>query len=190
MNRRTNIRSSAAGAFSLIEVTIALGIAAFCLVTVFGLLPLGLTSNQDSVEQTAACNISSAIIADLRTLQVSGTNASPRFNIPVPTAPSGGKNGPAETSGTTIYLSANGANPSGQVILGGTGVSRYRATIGFYFPSAGQYTSSRTATTVRILITWPALADPTPSVWHLGSSAVWPTNYTGSYEADTTLDGN
>lgn len=183
MNRRTDIPWKAAGAFSLIEVTIALGIAAFCLVTVFALLPLGLNSNQQSFENTVAGNISTTIVADLRSVQTSGTSA--RYGIVVP-APEGGQ-GAAETSGTTLYLSANGiASPDGQVVMSGTAVSRYRATIGFYPPAAG----TRTATTVRVLITWPALADPSPGVWPLGGSAAWPTNYTGSYEADSTLNCN
>jgi len=49
--------------FSLVEVALALAITAFCLVAVFGLLPVGLNSNQASTEQTAAANIARSIIA-------------------------------------------------------------------------------------------------------------------------------
>jgi type II secretory pathway pseudopilin PulG len=175
-----------ASGFSLIEVTIALGVAAFCLLTIFGLLPMGLSSNQGSMEQTAAANISSAILADLRSAQPLGANSSPRYGIPIPT-PSGSAKGVAETSGTTLYLSADGrASENGQVVEGGTNTSRYRATIAFTPPGSGE----RTATAVRVLITWPALADPTPGVWQLGTTPMWPANYAGSYEADTTLDRN
>jgi len=190
---RTNTpRKTASGrAFSLVEVTLALGVAGFCLVTVFGLLPVGLTSNQASLEQTAAGNVSSAILGDLRSAQV-GASLSPRFGIPIPAPPASA--GTTETSGTTIYLSANGtASPTGAVVTSGSNLSRYRATIGFSFPSSGQYSSpisSRTVTAVRVLITWPAMADPKSGVWTLGSSPSWPTNYIGSYEADTTLDRN
>ena len=201
MKRTTGIPWKRAGGFSLIEVTIALGIAAFCLVTVFALLPIGLNSNQQSFENTVAGNLSSAIVADLRSVPITGANATPRFGIVIPIPPSGG-NATTQTSGTTLYLSANGiASPNGQVVLTGTAVSRYRATIGFYIPPSPQNLSpgqssaapSRLATSVRILITWPALADPQPESWNLSPSApsdAWPKNYNGSYETDTTLDCN
>ena len=92
-------------AFTLIEVTLALGVAGFCLVTIFGLLPVGLNSNQASMEQTMAGNISSAILGDLRSTQA-GAGLSPRFGIPIPASP--GSAASTETSGTTFYISANG----------------------------------------------------------------------------------
>jgi uncharacterized protein (TIGR02598 family) len=55
---------SAAG-FSLIELTVALGVAAFCLITVFGLIPVALMTQQASVRQTTATAIISQIVADL-----------------------------------------------------------------------------------------------------------------------------
>jgi len=55
---------SAAG-FSLIELTVALGVAAFCLITVFGLLPVALMTQRASVRQTTATAIISQIVADL-----------------------------------------------------------------------------------------------------------------------------
>jgi len=53
-------------AFSLVEVTLALGIAAFCLIAVLGLLPTGLKTQQASIQQTTANQIISTIFADLR----------------------------------------------------------------------------------------------------------------------------
>jgi uncharacterized protein (TIGR02598 family) len=179
-------RLHAGSGFSLIEVTLALGVAAFCLLTLFGLLPMGLTSNQASHEETAAANITSAILADLRNAQPLEASSSPRYGIPLPPS-SGAAAGAAQTTGTTLYLSASGnASENGEVVFGGTNISRYRATVAFAPPASGQ----RTATGVRILITWPAQADPEPGVWTLGSSPSWPKNYSGSYEADTTLDRN
>jgi uncharacterized protein (TIGR02598 family) len=52
-------------AFSLVEVTLALGVAAFCLIAVLGLLPTTLKTQQASIEQTTANTISSQIVADL-----------------------------------------------------------------------------------------------------------------------------
>src|SRR5207247_3042045 len=54
------------GAFSLVEVTLALGVGAFCLIAVFGLLPVGVQTNQRATSQTAATSIMANVIADLR----------------------------------------------------------------------------------------------------------------------------
>jgi uncharacterized protein (TIGR02598 family) len=161
-------------AFTLIEVTLALGVAGFCLVTIFGLLPVGLTSNQASVEQTMAGNISSAIVSDLRSAQPLGTGTSPRFGLPIPAA------GAAATM-HTVYLAASGSATAvdGVPVTSGSAISRYRATVQFIPP---QSSVPLTVTVVRVLITWPALADP--------NSQTLPANYSGSYEADTTLDRN
>jgi Tfp pilus assembly protein PilV len=53
-------------AFSLVEVTLALGIAAFCLIAVFGLLPVAVLTNRNATSQTAATNIMAAVVSDLR----------------------------------------------------------------------------------------------------------------------------
>ena len=54
------------GAFSLVEVTLALGVAAFCLLAVFGLVPVGVQTNRNATSQTAATNIIALVVADLR----------------------------------------------------------------------------------------------------------------------------
>src|SRR5438094_2193327 len=54
------------GAFSLVELTLALGIAAVCLLAVFGLMPIGVQTNRNATSQTAATNIMAAVVADLR----------------------------------------------------------------------------------------------------------------------------
>ena len=53
-------------AFSLVEVTLALGIAAFCLIAVFGLVPVAALTNRNAASQTRATNIMASVIADLR----------------------------------------------------------------------------------------------------------------------------
>jgi type II secretory pathway component PulJ len=53
-------------AFSLVEVTLALGIAAFCLLSVFALLPVALKTQQTSMQQTTANAVMSEILGDLR----------------------------------------------------------------------------------------------------------------------------
>jgi len=53
-------------AFSLVEVTLAIGVAAFCLLAVLGMLPVALKTQQASVQQTTTNEIISQIAEDLR----------------------------------------------------------------------------------------------------------------------------
>ena len=82
-------------AFSLVEVTLALGIAAFCLIAVFGLIPVGLQTNRNATSQTAARNIMAAVVADLRATPITCTKSS-QFGIQFGT-------------GTTLYFDGQGA---------------------------------------------------------------------------------
>jgi uncharacterized protein (TIGR02598 family) len=77
---------SKAAAFSLVEVTLALGVAAFCLIAVFGLMPIGVQTNRNATSQTAATNIMAAVVADLRGTPKSYT-ISPQFGITIGTNP-------------------------------------------------------------------------------------------------------
>lgn len=63
--------------FSLIEVTIALSVAAFCLLAILGLLQTGVTTQRATTEQTAATSIATMIFSDLSA--AAGTNATPAF---------------------------------------------------------------------------------------------------------------
>jgi hypothetical protein len=54
------------GAFSLVEVTLALGVAAFCFITLLGMVTVGLKTQQASAQQTTANEIISQVAADLR----------------------------------------------------------------------------------------------------------------------------
>jgi type II secretory pathway pseudopilin PulG len=53
-------------AFSLVELTLAIGIAAFALIATFAMLPAGLKVQQTSVHETVANKILSEIIGDMR----------------------------------------------------------------------------------------------------------------------------
>src|SRR5690349_21540030 len=52
--------------FSLVELTLALGVAAFCLIALLGLLPASLKTQQNSIEQTVANGVITEILGDLR----------------------------------------------------------------------------------------------------------------------------
>lgn len=53
-------------AFSLVEVTIALGIVSFCLVPLLGLLPVGLKSVKNAHEESAAANVLNGLSSAIR----------------------------------------------------------------------------------------------------------------------------
>src|SRR5436309_7561378 len=61
-------------AFSLVEVTLALGVAAFCLIAVFGLVPVGVQTNRNATSQTVATNILSSVVSDIRASPKGGGN--------------------------------------------------------------------------------------------------------------------
>jgi len=52
--------------FSLIEVALALGIAAFVLMVLLGMLPIGLTNHQNAERETLATSILSTVVTDLK----------------------------------------------------------------------------------------------------------------------------
>lgn len=165
-----DLRPSTSG-FSLVEIVIAMGIAAFCLVAIFGLIPAGLKTNKESLSETMAAGLASRIAADLRGTPTALTNASGNssflYAIPIP-VPGG------TSTRTSFFLKEDGSTNSVTTL----GVN-YRATVLITPPAAG----SRTADTASILITWPALADPNPTVFP-------PTNFTGSFGTVIGLDRN
>lgn len=138
-------------AFSLIELTFSLGIAAFCLIGVFGLVPVGVQTNRNATSQTRATNIIAALTTDLRaTPKTAGTwtGTSSQFCIPLGTS-------------TTLYFDsgcrcsndlAGSTSPCGVTWSPALQI-RYRANI--TFPSTGNVTYAQ------LKVTWPAAADPT-----------------------------
>jgi uncharacterized protein (TIGR02598 family) len=55
-----------AGAFSLIEVVLALGVVAFAFVALFGMLPVGLNAFNNSIDSTTEAQIAENVMAQLR----------------------------------------------------------------------------------------------------------------------------
>jgi len=156
-------------AFSLVEVTIALGIASFCLLVAFGLLPIGMATNRDSIEQTTAASLSSSIVADLRSTSTGlpGSASSPRYGVVFPAAGNG-------SQVTSFFLTPDGStnNPGAS-----TGSPLFRATITVATPATG-----RAASTGRVWITWPAMADQNINAL--------PSHYSGSFITVVGLDRN
>jgi uncharacterized protein (TIGR02598 family) len=129
--------------FSLVELTLALGVAAFCFLAVFGLLPVGLKTQQLAIEQTVTTQIVSAVIADLRNTHRAATSSS-LFGIGIP--------GNSSSSSSTIFFDSQGRFSTAL-----DANSRYRSTITFTPNSAGV----RRATLAHLRVTWPAAANAT-----------------------------
>jgi uncharacterized protein (TIGR02598 family) len=134
-------------AFSLVEITLALGVAAISLLAIFALLPVGVRTNQLAIEQAASTDILSAVAADLRATPVTAprgsATASPRFAIEIPANPV------AAATTTTLFFTAQG-----QFSANLKTDSRYRVVVTF-LPNG---TGARTATFVDLKGTWPAAA--------------------------------
>jgi len=64
MKKNISSASRSQNAFSLVEVVVSLGIVSFALLAIVALLPIGLQSTKDTIEETNAVNALSAIIAD------------------------------------------------------------------------------------------------------------------------------
>ena len=149
-----------------------MGIAAFCLVPLFGLLPVGLHSNQNATEQTAAASIAHF---NYRRSPGHGENLRDRIfvlrlNVSVL----------HHAVYHTLWIAEGGAvtGTKDSTAPATIPIPRYRAYITLTPPPSGAIY----ATAARLLITWPALADKTANIE--------PSQYSGSYEAVTALDRN
>lgn len=126
--------------FSLVEVVIAIGITSFCLIAIFGLLPVGINATNNSVRQTAASGLGTSILEDLVTLAASTNSIASRYGLTFPT------NGPAQTN--ELFLSEDGEITS-------LALANYRATLVL----SPDTTSSAHPVFCRVMITWPAQAN-------------------------------
>jgi type II secretory pathway pseudopilin PulG len=160
MNHRTR-----RNAFSLTELTLALGVAAFCLLAVFGLMPVGVQTNRNATSQTTAANIAALAVADLRAAKTGPGVGSPMLGItPIPTDPtsppqfvppdvvpcSGG-----QTSATSQIRYFDGPGQASSSI---SSSSLYRLIVTFVKNTTA--TPTMGVTYVNIKVTWPAAVDP------------------------------
>lgn len=73
--------------FSLVEVTIAIGLMSFCLVAMVGVLPVGLSQERRSTDQLLALQAMTALISDFKSSDLTTSNSVTRtktFGIQVP----------------------------------------------------------------------------------------------------------
>jgi len=145
--------SQVTAGFSLVEVVLALGVAAFCLLALLGLLPIGLKTQRASANQTKANAIISQAVqflrADVRlppgqTKKAQGGWANLNGHWQSQAVPDtlfftndGNQNGYAQVTNPNSLPAA----PAGAV---------FRATITYLFPPTA------TTSIAKITVSWPA----------------------------------
>ncbi|XHR31110.1 MAG: hypothetical protein ACFUZC_11245 [Chthoniobacteraceae bacterium] len=133
--------------FSIIEVVLALGIAAFALVSVVGLLPLGLGMAEESVDESGAVNLVSSVVSDR--LVTSSTVASLVYGLP------------AMTSSAVTLSGTFGAGENGEFIGNDLTKARYRVVYLLTAPATGR----SDPWTAWFRVTWPAMAPKNASLF-------------------------
>jgi len=130
-----NLLSHHTRSFSLVELTLALGVASFCLIAVFALLPIGGQIHHNGISQTASASILAAVTADLR--------ATPKTQL------TSHEFGITFGSPTTLYFDGEGRSST-------AALSRYRLTADFPTNPTGTHA----AVFAHLKVSWPAGADP------------------------------
>ena len=147
------------GGFSLVEVTLAIGVAGFCLLAVMGLIPVALKVQQASIQQTTANQIISQIFTVLRgDVRLPPGQANkvcpdpPDPNVPCNWGNLHGhwRNGAAPD---TMYFTDN-AKQTGTINGAAPANAVFRAKITYRSPP------SETTSLATIRVTWPAAVDP------------------------------
>ena len=153
--------------FSLVEVLLALAVASFGLIFTIGMLPTGIKTNQGSSHKTTATSIATDVANQLSVIPLNSANP---YQFHIPSA------GGASAS-QTLFVTEMGT-PTGPLGTRAVPSALYRVTVLFAPPRGAQ----KTATPVRILVTWPAMADP--------DAGTLPQHQEGAVEVITALDRN
>ena len=136
--------------FSLVEIVLALGVAAFCLIAVLGMLPVSLKTQQASVNQTKANSIISQVVNDLRAdirLPPGQQSKSVEGTLGL------GLHGSWANRATpfTIYFTNDGKQTPPHTVNGSLPADAvFRVTIIYLFPPTA------TTSTAKITVSWPA----------------------------------
>lgn len=123
--------------FSLVEITLSLGVMSICLLALVGLLPIASQTNRLAAADTASASIASEILADIRaTPRAAPTSA--QFAVPF-------------NANSVLFFDAEG-----QVTRALNNNSIYKAEVTFPINSSG----ANAATFVHLKVSWPAAATP------------------------------
>jgi type II secretory pathway pseudopilin PulG len=149
--------------FSLVEVTIALGIITLAILSSLGLLSIGLNMNRDTVARTTAASIAREVIADLQMVtdwNEDEPSASPRLGI----SPNLGGSTPVTLSVLPDGRFVNGSGPDSD--------AAYRVDVTF-----GEAVGARPPA-AHVLVSWPAA---------VAGSDDWPAPGSSNFEAVASL---
>ena len=143
--------SRSTAGFSLVEIVLAIGVAAFCLIAVLGLLPVALKTQQASIQQTTATQILSQVGSTLR--------AAVRYP---PGLAQQLQDGDKELHGhwlsvgtpDTLYYTNEDVQTGGVSPGGPPANAVFRLTLTYIAPPTD------TTSLANIIVTWPAQVDP------------------------------
>jgi len=141
--------------FSLVEVTLAVGIAAFCFVTVLGLMSTGLQTQQASSEQTIATAILSAQAADLRAAVRYPPGLQNQLNDQQRTL---NNHWALVSTPDTLYFTINGMQTGGVSPSSPPADAAFRMTLTYLRPP------TETTSLASMTVSWPARVDSTAGV--------------------------
>jgi uncharacterized protein (TIGR02598 family) len=127
-------------AFSLIEVVMAMGVATFCLLTLVALIPTGLKSDRESLGESQAVNILSAIVSERRALPVDSDGIV--YDLPK-------LKGITEPTGSFFGIDSAGVSTKTELSQ-----ATYKLTYTIIPPA----TSSRDPYLIHLRLSWPANA--------------------------------
>ncbi len=130
-------------AFSLVEVTLAIGVASFCLLAVIALLPIGTKVSYHATQETGAANILAAVASDMRATPATATSSN-QYGINL-----------GSGAETTLYFDRFG-NSSTAISASSTYRVVATATLASPTPPPG-YSGT---IFVNLKVTWPAAASP------------------------------
>jgi uncharacterized protein (TIGR02598 family) len=138
--------------FSLVEVTFALGLSAFCLTVLLGLIPAGLRSARSSNAKCNASDIATCLISDLQNTMKRTDPTDPNKTVDDLIVHEAG-----DTASTQVvyYSEQVGSTGSGHFSTSLNANARYRLSVTMQPPASS---TQRGATNVHIQLTWPAVA--------------------------------
>lgn len=151
-------------AFSLVEVALALGVVAFCVIAMLGLFSLGWQNARDSIEEFRAGEVASSLLARMR--------AAPKEDL----RPLGFPFGVLTNSGgplfqidhsAPVYLKSDG-------IVAGT-QAEAATNRGFAMSGSGNFDTNTRVASVSLTLWWPAGASYSTALGKLSVSTFMDT---------------
>lgn len=142
-------------AFSLVEITLALGVAGFCLITAFGLLAVASQTQRQSVQQTTANGILSEEAANLRAAVRYPPGLASKLNTQQQTL-KGHWGQIAQPD--ILYYTNQGAQTGGISPNAPPSDAAFRLTLTYLAPP------TQTTSLANLTITWPAQVDPATGI--------------------------